>query len=215
MVRDVRWNADFDMKRKLVNVRDVKGLITADTTPWRSIDDFEQARDLLEEWKKSQRRVLKTSRDFEAMVEWGRLRVNRRRIGTRSHNKLAPVPAAVLKVLARRDTPFSEWFQLTTQAQKAQWMSAICGMRISETDVKNAKRRGAGLELDGSIIELTDDDRQFLDVWFKFCRIAPEAADMVWQLCAPGSRAADELDDLFWDARPEQEPDTPAEMDFV
>ena len=28
------------------------GLITADTVPWRSIDEFEQARDLLEEWKR-------------------------------------------------------------------------------------------------------------------------------------------------------------------
>ena len=54
VTREVKWNADFDMKRKLVNVRDVDGLITADTVPWRNIDEFEQARDLLDDWKESQ-----------------------------------------------------------------------------------------------------------------------------------------------------------------
>src|SRR6476661_6238669 len=53
--RDVRWNADYDMKRKPVKVRDVDGLITADTVPWRTIDEFKQARDLLEDWKRSRR----------------------------------------------------------------------------------------------------------------------------------------------------------------
>ena len=28
--RDVRWNADYDMKRKLVKLRNVDGVITAD-----------------------------------------------------------------------------------------------------------------------------------------------------------------------------------------
>jgi hypothetical protein len=103
--RDVRWNADYDMKRKLVKVRDVDGLITADTTPWRSIDEFEQARDLLEDWKRSQRRVLKTKQDYDDMTVWGGCRANRRRTGTQSNNKLSPVASAVLKVLAWRDPP--------------------------------------------------------------------------------------------------------------
>ena len=75
------------------------------------------------------------------------------------------MPAAVLKVLAWRDSPLSEWFKSKTNAQKAIWMSALCGVKITETDVKNAKRRGAKPEdLTGSITELTDDDRRFLDV---------------------------------------------------
>jgi hypothetical protein len=204
--RDVRWNADYDMKRKLVNVRDVDGLISADTVPWRSIDEFEQARDLLEDWKRSQRRVLKTKQDFDDMIAWGGMQANRRRTGTRSHNKLAPVAAAVLKIMAWRDTPLSDWFQTATHAQKAMWMSAICGVKVSETDVKNAKRRGAGPEeLDGSITALTDDDRRFLVTWLGFSPIVPDTFDTVWRLCAPGSAAADELDELFEDARPEQE----------
>ena len=132
------------MKRRLVNVRDVDGLITADTAPWRTIDEFEQARDLLEDWKRSQRRVLKTKQDYDDMIAWGTMRTNRQRTGTSRHNKLSPVPAAVLKVLAlARHARISEWFQTTTYAQKAMWMSAICGVKITETDLKNAKRRGA------------------------------------------------------------------------
>jgi hypothetical protein len=81
--RDVRWNADYDMKRKLVKVRNVDGLIAADTVPWPTIDEFEQARDLLEDWKRSQRRVLKTKHDHDDMMAW----VQRGRAGER------PAPA--------------------------------------------------------------------------------------------------------------------------
>ena len=74
VTRNIKWNADFDMKRRLVNVRDVDGLITADTVPWRNIDEFEQARNLLDDWKGSQRRVLKTKQDYDDMVAWGAMR---------------------------------------------------------------------------------------------------------------------------------------------
>jgi hypothetical protein len=100
--RNVRWNADYDMKRKPVNVHDVDGLIAADTVPWCTIDDFEQARDLLEDWKRSQRRVLKTKQDYEDMMDWGAARPSRGKTGTREHNALSPVASAILKVLAHR-----------------------------------------------------------------------------------------------------------------
>ena len=205
VARDVRWNADYDMKRKLVNVRDVDGLICADTEPWRSIDEFEQARNLLEDWKRSQRRVLKTRQDFDDMIAWGAMRASRRRAGTKSHNKLPPVASAVLKVLAWREASISEWFQTVTHAQKAMWMSAICGVKITETNVKDAKRRGAGPEqLAGCITELNDDDRRFLTTWFGFRPIVPEAFEIAWMLCTPGSAAAGELDDLLDDAMQEE-----------
>ena len=200
VTRKVKWNADFDMKRKLVKVRDVNGLITADTVPWRNIDEFEQARDLLEDWKESQRRVLKTKLDYDDMLAWGKMRANRKGTGTRSHNKLSSMPAAVLKMLAWRDTPISEWIRVVTAEQKANWMTAICGVKVTDSDIKNAKRRGARPEdLTGSITELCDDDRRFLEVWFGFSPIVPDATDMVWNLCKPGSTAEMELDELFED----------------
>ena len=80
-------------------------------------------------------------------------------------------------------------------------MSAICGVKVTETDVKNAKRRGAEPEdLAGSITELTDDDRRFLTTWFGFGSIVPEVFDIAWMLCEPGSAAEAELDELFEDA---------------
>jgi hypothetical protein len=106
--RDVQWNADFDMKRKLVGVRDVDGLISADTVPWRSIDEFEQARNLLDDWRKSQRRVLKTRQDYEDMCTWGAARDSRIKTGTNSNNALPPIAAAILKLMAHGSVAWLE-----------------------------------------------------------------------------------------------------------
>ena len=84
-------------------------------------------------------------------------------------------------------------------------MSAICGVKVTETDVKDAKRRGAGPEqLAGCITELNDDDRRFLTTWFGFRPIVPEVFEIAWMLCTPGSAAAGELDDLLDDAMQEE-----------
>ena len=52
VTRNVRANLDFDFKRQIVNPRDVDGLLTANTAPWQTIEEFEEARDGLEGWKK-------------------------------------------------------------------------------------------------------------------------------------------------------------------
>ena len=52
-------------KRQIVNPRDVDGLLTANTAPWQTIEEFEEARDGLEAWKKSTRSVLKTAADYK------------------------------------------------------------------------------------------------------------------------------------------------------
>ena len=72
-------------EKMLVKVRNVDGLVTADTVPWHTIDEFEQARDLLEDWKRSQRRVLKTKQDYDDMIAWGASRERRRKTGPRGH----------------------------------------------------------------------------------------------------------------------------------
>ena len=79
----------------------------------------------------------------------------------------------------------SEWFQTATHAQKAMWMSAICGVKVTETDVKNAKRRGAGAgELAGCITELNDDDRRFLMTWFGFALSCRRHSNRLDAVCA-------------------------------
>ena len=83
-------------------------------------------------------------------------------------------------------------------------MTALCGVKITETDLKNAKRRGADpADLAGSITELSEDDRRFLVSWFSFHGIVPNAVDIVRRLCAPGSAAELDLDGLLEEARPD------------
>ena len=207
--RDVRWNADYDMKRKLVKVRNVDGLIAADTVPWRTIDEFEQARNLLEDWKRSQRRVLKTKQDYDDMMAWGAARASRRKTGTRGHNALSPVASAALKILAHRtygrtllENPI--WRKAERpkfNARTARLMTALCGAKVTETNVKDAKRRGVGPDdLVDSIASLADDDRRFLTAWFRLFPVAPEVLDIAEMLCEQGSAASAELEDLFLDA---------------
>ena len=140
---DIKWNADYDMKRRLVNVRDVDGLITADTVPWRNIDDFEEARDRLEDWKQSQRRVLKTAQDYEDMIAWGEMRMNRK---GQAH--------VAKQAAAARRRPCSRYSHGARSAlangsrskppRKRRCGCRQCaGVKITEIDMKNARRRGA------------------------------------------------------------------------
>ena len=46
----VRVNLDYDLKREPIDPRDDKGLLTAETRPWNTLDEFERARDGLEDW---------------------------------------------------------------------------------------------------------------------------------------------------------------------
>ena len=61
----------------------------------------QRARDLLDDWKKSQRRVLKTKQDYDDMTAWGGVRASRRKTGTRANNKLAPALARAQIGVAR------------------------------------------------------------------------------------------------------------------
>jgi hypothetical protein len=70
VTREVRVNLDYDFKRKPINAHDDEALLTAQTIPWDTVEDFEKARDDLEAWKHSQRRVLKTRSDYDAMISW-------------------------------------------------------------------------------------------------------------------------------------------------
>jgi hypothetical protein len=86
-------------------------------------------------------------------------------------------------------------------ARAAKLMAAICGVKVTETNVKDAKRRGVGPDdLVGSIASLTDDDRRFLTAWFRLFPVAPEVLGIAEMLCEQGSAASAELDDLFLDA---------------
>jgi hypothetical protein len=80
-------------------------------------------------------------------------------------------------------------------------MTGLCGVKVTETNVKDAKRRGAGPDgLVHSISSFTDDDRRFLTACLCFFPVAPEVLAVTEMLCGQGSPASAELDDLFLDA---------------
>jgi hypothetical protein len=181
--RLVRWNADFDLKRRLINVHDVDGLIAADTLPWRTVEEFEVARDGLDDWRKSQRRVLKTLADYREAMAWIAGRGSRKRVGITTQNRLPSL--AVATMLAAIYGAFG--IEKAPYKTVARVWTALCGVPISETHIKDRKRRSAGpKELPESITDLSPEDESFarrLLCW----RV--EAWEILKLLCKPGSPA--------------------------
>jgi hypothetical protein len=218
--RLVRWNADFDFKRRLVNAHDVDALIAADTVPWETGDEFEGARDDLEAWGKAQRRVLKTTVDLDDLKAWVAGRASRKAVGARAHNHLSPLARATMLasihgVLGAERTPYKKIARRWTR---------LCHVPIAVANVKDVKRRGAAPHaLEGSIDFFTEEDEAFATALLRF---RAEEMDLLQRLCKPGSAAQTRL----WDALhcvsleraaerepdfiSQDEPDFPFEPDF-
>ena len=131
VTRNVRANLDFDFKRQIVNSRDVDGLLTADTAPWQTIEEFEEARDGLEAWKKSTRSVLKTVADYQAMSRVGEGAGARRAAGTKTDNTLGPLTSAFLKIAALGELGMAR----IPDAELAAHMTKLSGVAVSTTKV--------------------------------------------------------------------------------
>ena len=125
--------------------------------------------------------------------------------------------AAIYGTLGVRSSPY---------ASIARVMSALCRVAITETTIKNAKRRGVGPDkLEHSIAFLTVADEEFAAAMLAWRLTAKSSLDA---LCVPGSMAERQLDEAFrrtkdeWDLdywrdeepdyEPEYEPDN--EPDF-
>ena len=205
--RQVRWNADFDMKRRLVNVRDVDGLIAADTAPWQTIEDFYRARDALDDWRASQRRVLKTAKDFDDWMKWSAERTARRATGTRSDNRLSPVANGVLKALAHRlecavpiltSRHFSPQKRPNLTARTARLMTAVTGktyQRDGGQERAQARRRTRPTCAEAFTTSALTTER-FLGRWLGLGSIFPEVLEVASMLCADDSPAAFELAEI-------------------
>jgi hypothetical protein len=79
--KEIRLNLDFDMKRRLINVRDVESVLTAETVPWLNTEEAEQARNDLDDWKENHHRVLKTAQDYRDWRTWAKTRESRKASG--------------------------------------------------------------------------------------------------------------------------------------
>jgi hypothetical protein len=217
--RFVRWNADFDFKRRLVSVRDVDGLIAADTVPWQTANEFEKTRDDLEAWGKAQRRVLKKTADLDDMAAWTTGRASRKAVGATANNRLPPLARATMLasihgVLGAERTPYKKIARRWTR---------LCHVPISVANVKDVKRRGAAPHaLEGSIDFFTEEDEAFATALLRF---RADAMDLLQRLCKPGSAAQTRLFDALHcvslerarsepDFISQDEPDFPFEPDF-
>jgi hypothetical protein len=195
--REVRWNADPDLKNKPVNVRDIEGRFAADTVPWATINEFEDARDGLDLWRVSQRHVIKTAQDYLDMQAWAASRGSRKAVGTTAQNSLPPLARAVMLAtiygtLGVQPLPY---------ASIASVLSALCQVPVTVTTVKNAKRRGVEPDkLERSIAFLTVADEEFAVALLAW---RPIAWPLLCALCAPGSMAAQQIDFAFQRAKDE------------
>jgi hypothetical protein len=178
--REVRWNADPDLKNKPVDVRDVDGLFAADTVPWTTIDEFEDARDKLDQWRWSQRRVIKTAQDYHDMQAWNAGRSSRKAVGTTAQNRLPPLARAVMLAAIYGTVGV----QPLPYANIALVLSALCRVPVAVTTVKNAKRRGVKPDkLEHSIAYLTAADEEFATALLTW---KPTARPLLDALCVSG-----------------------------
>ncbi|HEY8086001.1 MAG TPA: hypothetical protein VIE69_10430, partial [Methylophilaceae bacterium] len=143
-----------DMKRALVHPVDVDGLITADTRPWSTVEEFDRHRDALENWKKSQRRVLKTVADLNDLHEWTMARPGQRASGSTAQSGRPPLVNAFLKAITRGELEKGQW----PYKRIADFLTA-CGWPVSIDTVKQSKKRGK-LDL-GTIFALSPKDLRF------------------------------------------------------
>jgi hypothetical protein len=181
--RQVRLNMDFDLKREPVDPIDVEGVITAKTRPWSTIEEFDDHRDALENWKKSQRRVLKTVADLRDLEDWNTTRPGQRASGSTTQSGRPSLVNAFLKAVTRGELDPGQW----PYKRIAEFLTA-CGWPVSVDTVKQAKKRGK-LTL-GAICVLSADDLRFARVVY---HESPECR--LELLVAEGSTAAKGLAD--------------------
>jgi hypothetical protein len=149
----VRVNLEPDMKRRLVGVSDVDGLLAAGTEPWRTVDEFFQEREAFDLWRRSRRTVLKTIADHHHFREGRAARPTKRAIASKGdHPALAVL---FLRAWARRalGLPGGGYAVL------AQAMS-VAGFPATVDAIKKARRRGPLPER--SLEHLSTADERFL-----------------------------------------------------
>jgi hypothetical protein len=175
-LRDVRYSADFDFKRRPFKPYDCEGMICCDTRPWDTIEQFTQERDALEAWKKSQRRVLKTTDDLRDMCQWATTAPRQKVVGSTAQSSRPPLVNAFMRGIVRGVLISPVW----PYAKIAALVTAA-GFPCDVMVLKNAKHRG---EL-GEIRELTVEEAAFA------VRISREHPDIEMEkLAVEGSSAA-------------------------
>ncbi len=132
---NVRLSWDFDWKNEPIEpVADVEGVISFATKPWRTIHEFEERRENSEDWRRFQRRVLRTWRDYADMLEWIALRPTRKALRTNSRGALPNLARAIVAEALRR--PLRE---RKTYREIAEILARATGCRVTEQQIKDIR----------------------------------------------------------------------------
>ena len=99
--RTARVNLDFDWKRRVVDPNDVDGVMTGDTAPWETIEQFHAERDGLEKWKRDTQRVEKSVADLAARRQWLPAQAGLRASGSTGQSGRPALLIAVLRAIPR------------------------------------------------------------------------------------------------------------------
>jgi hypothetical protein len=186
----VRVNLDYDLKREPIDPRDDKGLLTAETRPWNTLDEFERARDGLEDWKRSRRRVLKTAVDYSDMTDWEANAIARRAVGVKADNVLNPLAAAFLRIASLGEFGLAR----SREASLVQFMTCLCGVEVSRSRISNARRRGRNPQaMAGSFAAIPLEAEEFVR---RLYRTRPLALSALLQLLRPASAAWRRLQEI-------------------
>jgi hypothetical protein len=159
--RSTRVNLDADLKRRPVGLCEREGVLAFDTKPWDTLEDFIEARDALEQWKRSEKRVLRTLHDWHAYRAWAEARPAKRAANTRGGRPpfiTAIVRARIHSQLGLTGPAGRGKTGGERIADLARDMTAA-GFPITRTSIDNTRRQEPRL---AAFSSLTDTERVFL-----------------------------------------------------
>jgi len=177
-LREVRMNLEFDHKRRLVDVVDRDGLMSAGSEPWADLGEFNAARDVFEAWRKSARSVCKAAADWHAFQDWAQMRPHRAEAAIKGDRP--PMVQMFLRAWAMREmrAPGGQYERIAQTASR--WWPTTA------EDVRRARR----YPTIRPVTFVTDPEKLFVHA------IALQFPGMDWwRLVDPFSEAADFI---FW-----------------
>jgi hypothetical protein len=162
LTRTTRVNLDFDWKRRVISPTDVAGVMTGDTEPWETIDQFHAERDALERWKKNEQRVEKTVADLTDRRQWMLLRGGQQASRSTRQSSRPALVNAMLRAIARHQLGAPQW-------SHQRWASLFTdlGYPSSPQTFKDAVRRGP-LKM-GKLTELSKIEHAFAAALIRAC----------------------------------------------
>jgi hypothetical protein len=184
----VQLSWDFDWKNEPIEpVADIEGVISFATRPWRTLEDFEKYRENFEDWKRTERRVLKTSHDYADTMGWPGIRRTRKALRTNSRGVLPNLARAIVAIVVRlplRERPsykrIAEIFARHTGCNvtenhikniraKRDQIPLQCVSQLSTADIELAHIYGSNPiaveQMRSSIIPGSIAERQFTEIW--------------------------------------------------